>query len=60
MGNEFVVTDSQGVHQTSKHLLVEKLTTATGAAMTWTTQTLTVNDEDVMTRLQASRAIQFI
>ncbi|EKU97113.1 putative membrane-bound metal-dependent hydrolase [Leptolyngbya sp. PCC 7375] len=55
VGNEFIVTDGQGVYQTGKQLLVEKLTTATGAAMTRTTQTLTLNDEDVVTRLQALR-----
>ncbi|MEM8611166.1 MAG: metal-dependent hydrolase [Cyanobacteria bacterium P01_H01_bin.105] len=55
VGNEFVVTDGQGVYQTGKQLLVEKLTTATGAAMTRTTQTLTLNDEDVVSRLQALR-----
>ena len=55
VGNEFVVTDGQGVYQTGKQLLVEKLTTATGAAMTRTTQTLTLNDEDAVSRLQALR-----
>ena len=55
VGSEFVVTDGQGVYQTGKQLLVEKLTTATGAAMTRTTQTLTLNDEDVVTRLQMLR-----
>ncbi len=55
VGSEFVVTDGQGVYQTGKQLLVEKLTTATGAAMTRTTQTLTLNDEDVVSRLQALR-----
>ncbi|NEP63237.1 MAG: metal-dependent hydrolase [Symploca sp. SIO2G7] len=55
VGNEFVVTDGQGVYQTGKLLLVEKLTTATGAAMTRTTQTVTLNDEDVVARLQALR-----
>ncbi|MEM9807591.1 MAG: metal-dependent hydrolase [Cyanobacteria bacterium P01_D01_bin.56] len=55
VGSEFIVTDGQGVYQTGKQLLVEKLTTATGAAMTRTTQTLTLNDEDVVTRLQALR-----
>ena len=55
VGNEFVVTDGQGVYQTGKQLLVEKLTTATGAAMTRTTQTLMLNDEDVVSRLQALR-----
>ena len=55
MGNEFIVTDGQGVYQTGKQLLVDKLTTVTGAAMTRTTQTLTLNDEDVVTRLQALR-----
>ncbi|NEQ54274.1 MAG: metal-dependent hydrolase [Leptolyngbya sp. SIO3F4] len=55
MGNEFVVTDGQGVYQTGKQLLVEKLTTATGAAMTRTPQTLTLNDEDVVSRLQVLR-----
>ncbi|MBE9069710.1 metal-dependent hydrolase [Leptolyngbya cf. ectocarpi LEGE 11479] len=55
VGREFVVTDGRGVYQTGKQLLVEKLTTATGAAMTRTTQTLTLNDEDVVTRLQALR-----
>lgn len=58
VGNEFIVTDGQGVYQTGKQLLVEKLTTATGAAMTRTTQTLTLNDEDVVTRLQALRMMQ--
>ncbi|MEM0980351.1 MAG: metal-dependent hydrolase [Cyanobacteria bacterium P01_H01_bin.58] len=58
VGNEFVVTDGQGVYQTGKQLLVEKLTTATGAAMTRTTQTLTLNDEDVVSRLQALRMMQ--
>ncbi|EKU96975.1 putative membrane-bound metal-dependent hydrolase [Leptolyngbya sp. PCC 7375] len=55
VGSEFVVTDGQGIYQTGKQLLVEKLTTATGAAMTRTTQTLTLNDEDVVSRLQALR-----
>ena len=55
VGNEFIVTDGQGVYQTGKQLLVDKLTTTTGAAMTRTTQTLTLNDEDVVTRLQALR-----
>ena len=55
VGREFIVTDGQGVYQTGKQLLVEKLTTDTGAAMTRTTQTLTLNDEDVVTRLQALR-----
>ncbi|MEO0738534.1 MAG: metal-dependent hydrolase [Cyanobacteria bacterium J06649_12] len=55
VGNEFVVTDGQGVYQTGKQLLVEKLTTATGAAMTRTTQTLMLSDEDVVSRLQALR-----
>ena len=50
-----MVTDGQGVYQTGKQLLVEKLTTATGVAMTRTTQTLTLNDEDVVSRLQALR-----
>lgn len=58
VGSEFVVTDGQGVYQTGKQLLVEKLTTATGAAMTRTTQTLTLNDEDVVSRLQALRMMQ--
>ncbi|MEM9008908.1 MAG: metal-dependent hydrolase [Cyanobacteria bacterium P01_F01_bin.86] len=58
VGNEFVVTDGQGVYQTGKQLLVDKLTTATGAAMTRTTQTLTLNDEDVVSRLQALRMMQ--
>ena len=55
VGNEFIVTDGQGIYQTGKQLLVEKLTTATGAAMTRTTQTLTLNDEDAVVRLQALR-----
>ena len=55
VGNEFIVTDGQGVYQTGKQLLVEKLTTATGTAMTRTTQTLTLSDEDVVSRLQALR-----
>ena len=55
VGNEFVVTDGQGVYQTGKQLLVDKLTTATGAAMVRTTQTLTLSDEDVVSRLQALR-----
>ena len=55
VGNEFVVTDGQGVYQTGKQLLIEKLTTATGAAMVRTTQTLTLNDEDVVSRLQVLR-----
>ena len=55
VGNEFVVTDGQGVYRTGKQLLIEKLTTATGAAMVRTTQTLTLNDEDVVSRLQALR-----
>lgn len=55
VGREFIVTDGQGVYQTGKQLLVEKLTTATGATMTRTTQTLTLNDEDVVSRLQALR-----
>ena len=55
VGNEFIVTDGQGVYQTGKQLLIEKLTTATGAAMTRTTQTLTLNDEDVVSWLQALR-----
>ncbi|MBE9068723.1 metal-dependent hydrolase [Leptolyngbya cf. ectocarpi LEGE 11479] len=58
VGREFVVTDGQGVYQTGKQLLVDKLTTATGAAMTRTTQTLTLNDEDVVARLQALRMMQ--
>ncbi|MDV3351404.1 metal-dependent hydrolase [Leptothoe sp. LEGE 181152] len=55
VGNEFIVTDGQGVYRTGQQILVEKLTTATGAAMTRTTQTLTLNDEDVVSRLQALR-----
>ena len=52
-----MVTDGQGVYQTGKQLLVDKLTAATGAAMTRTTQTLTLNDEDVVSRLQALRMV---
>ena len=55
VGSEFIVTDGQGVYQTGKQLLVEKLITATGAAMVRTTQTLMLNDEDVVSRLQALR-----
>ncbi|MEA5464884.1 metal-dependent hydrolase [Leptothoe sp. PORK10 BA2] len=55
VGNEFIVTDGQGVYQTGKQLLIDKLTTATGAAMTRTTQTLMLNDEDAVSRLQALR-----
>ncbi|MEA5467217.1 metal-dependent hydrolase [Leptothoe sp. PORK10 BA2] len=55
VGNEFIVTDGQGVYQTGKQLLVDKLTTATGEAMTRTTQTLTLSDEDAVSRLQALR-----
>ncbi len=58
VGNEFIVTDGQGVYQTGKQLLVDKLTTATGAAMTRTTQTLTLSDEDVVSRLQVLRMMQ--
>ena len=58
VGNEFIVTDGQGVYQTGKQLLVDKLTTATGAAMTRTTQTLTLSDEDVVSRLQVVRMMQ--
>ncbi|MEA5467201.1 metal-dependent hydrolase [Leptothoe sp. PORK10 BA2] len=55
VGNEFIVTDGQGVYQTGKQLLIDKLTTATGEAMTRTTQTLTLSDEDAVSRLQALR-----
>ena len=55
VGNEFVVTDGQGVYQTGKQLLVDKLTAAIGEPLQRKTQTLGFNDEDVVARLQALR-----
>lgn len=52
VGNEFVLTDGSGVYQTGQQLLVDKLTTTTGEAVSRTTQTLTLNDEDLAPRLQ--------
>ena len=54
-GSEFIVTDGQGVYRTGQNIIAEKLTTKVGDAIQRTTQTLMLNDEDVVVQLQALR-----
>lgn len=51
-GNEFIISDGSGVYRTGTQILVSKLTTAPGKAMSRQTQTITLNDEDLSLRLQ--------
>ena len=52
VGSEFVLTDGSGVYRTGQQLLVDKLTTTTGETVSRTTQTITLDDEDLAPRLQ--------
>lgn len=51
-GKEFTVSDGSGVYRTGAQIIASKLTTAPGEALSRQTQTITLNDEDLGTRLQ--------
>lgn len=52
-GKEFIVTDGSGIYKTGTQLVISRLTTAPGGAVSQQTQTITLNDEDLAPRLQA-------
>jgi inner membrane protein len=51
-GNEFLLTDGDGVYRTGEQIIVDKLTTEIGAAATTVIQTLNFSDEHALPKLQ--------
>lgn len=47
-GNEFIVTDGQGVYKTGEQIITSKVTTEVGEAATTEIRNLTFNDEDAV------------
>lgn len=50
-GSDFILTDGQGIYQTGKQIVVDKLTTKAGQATQRTTTTLNFNDQDLAAAL---------
>ncbi len=55
-GNEFIVTDGQGVYKTGEQIITSKVTTTVGEAATTEIRNLTFNDEDAVQPLLELRA----
>ena len=51
-GNEFIVTDGQGVYKTGQQIITSKVTTVVGEAARTEIRNITFNDEDAVAPLQ--------
>ncbi|NEP15470.1 MAG: metal-dependent hydrolase [Leptolyngbya sp. SIO4C1] len=56
-GDEFIVTDGDGIYQTGEQILVDQLKTEIGAPVQTETQTLTFDDQDAIAPLQQLQAL---
>ncbi|MGK7937575.1 MAG: metal-dependent hydrolase [Xenococcaceae cyanobacterium] len=54
-GNEFIVTDGQGVYKTGEQIITSKVTTEVGEAAKTEIKNITFNDEDAVAPLQELR-----
>ena len=51
-GNEFIVTDGEGVYKTGEQIITSKVTTEVGEAAVTEIRNLTFNDEDAIPQLE--------
>ncbi len=51
-GNEFIITDGEGVYKTGAQIITSKVTTTVGEAATTEIRNLTFNDEDAVSPLE--------